>query len=108
MVSHQNSSNPTRGAGVAAEKIQDVKDQLREHAAKAMEGLQQAGNEVRAAAHEQIDTLRDTASDCYEEGRKRIHEVGQTLEQRIRERPLSALLIAAGVGCLLGLLWKRR
>jgi ElaB/YqjD/DUF883 family membrane-anchored ribosome-binding protein len=109
MAAHQNASNPARAvADVAAERVQEMKSQLSERAAKAMEGLQQAGSEVRAAAHEQLDVLRGTASECYEEGRKRVQQVGQTLEQRIRERPLSSLLIAAGVGCLLGLIWRRR
>jgi ElaB/YqjD/DUF883 family membrane-anchored ribosome-binding protein len=31
----------------------------------------------------------------------------QTLEDQIRARPLEALLIAGGVGLLLGLLWRR-
>jgi ElaB/YqjD/DUF883 family membrane-anchored ribosome-binding protein len=32
----------------------------------------------------------------------------RTLEQRIREKPLHSVAIAAGVGLLLGMLWIRR
>ena len=34
-------------------------------------------------------------------------EVTETLEEYVQEKPIQALLIAAGVGMLLGLLWKR-
>ena len=51
--------------------------------------------------------LRDQANEYYETGRERAREWEQGLEQYVQEKPLQAVLIAAGVGVLLGLLWKR-
>jgi ElaB/YqjD/DUF883 family membrane-anchored ribosome-binding protein len=34
-------------------------------------------------------------------------EMEQSLEQYVQEKPIQALLMAAGVGLLLGILWKR-
>jgi ElaB/YqjD/DUF883 family membrane-anchored ribosome-binding protein len=34
-------------------------------------------------------------------------EMEQNLEQYVQEKPIQALLMAAGVGLLLGILWKR-
>ena len=51
--------------------------------------------------------LRDQASEYYEQGRQRAQEWEQGLEQYVQEKPVQSLLIAAGVGMLLGLLWKR-
>src|SRR5438094_655821 len=51
--------------------------------------------------------LRDQASQYYDQGRQRAQEWEESLENYIHEKPLQAVLIAAGVGVLLGLLWKR-
>ena len=51
--------------------------------------------------------LRDQATDYYEQGRQRATEMEQSLEQYVHEKPIQSLLIAAGVGMLLGVLWKR-
>jgi ElaB/YqjD/DUF883 family membrane-anchored ribosome-binding protein len=51
--------------------------------------------------------LRDQAADYYEQGREKAHEWQHGVEQYVQEQPIKALLIAAGVGMLLGILWKR-
>jgi ElaB/YqjD/DUF883 family membrane-anchored ribosome-binding protein len=58
-------------------------------------------------ATERYSQLRDQASEYYESGRERAREWEQNLEQYVQEKPLQAVLMAAGVGVLLGLLWKR-
>jgi ElaB/YqjD/DUF883 family membrane-anchored ribosome-binding protein len=40
-------------------------------------------------------------------GRQRAQEWEKGLEDYVHEKPLQAILIAAGVGMLLGVLWKR-
>lgn len=65
------------------------------------------GNQAREAAREQYDRLRHTAEDYYEQGRQRAMEWEQGLENYVQEQPIKALAIAAGVGLLVGILWKR-
>ena len=60
-----------------------------------------------AALKRKYEELRDQASEYYEQGRRRAMEMEQGLEQYVQEKPIQALLIAAGVGMLLGMLWKR-
>jgi len=51
--------------------------------------------------------VKETMAEYYEQGRESLEDLNQTLEAQIRERPLQALLVAGGIGLLLGLLWRR-
>jgi ElaB/YqjD/DUF883 family membrane-anchored ribosome-binding protein len=81
---------------------------LRETAAEVKENLRDIGTQVRDQATQRYEEMRDQASQYYEEGRRRAMEMEQTLEQYVQEKPIQSLLIAAGVGMLLGMIWKRR
>jgi ElaB/YqjD/DUF883 family membrane-anchored ribosome-binding protein len=80
---------------------------LRETASEVGQNLRNLGSQVREQAGEQFDQMRQQANDYYEQGRQRAMEMEQSLEEYVQEKPIQALLIAAGVGMLLGLLWKR-
>jgi ElaB/YqjD/DUF883 family membrane-anchored ribosome-binding protein len=80
---------------------------LGETAAQVGENLRNLGSQVRDQATQQYDQLRQQAGDYYEQGRQRAMEYEQTLEQYVHEKPIQSLMIAAGVGMLLGILWKR-
>jgi ElaB/YqjD/DUF883 family membrane-anchored ribosome-binding protein len=67
----------------------------------------QVGQQVRDAAREQYGHLRDQASEYYERGRDMAQQWEQNLEGYIQEQPIKSILIAAGVGLLLGVLLKR-
>ena len=69
--------------------------------------LQEAGQEIshqaqRLGAHGQA-----VASDYYQQGREQAVVWQEQLEQQIREKPIQSLLIAGGVGVLLGILLRR-
>ena len=80
---------------------------IRETAGQVGENLRNLGSQVRDTATQQYEQLRQQAGDYYEQGRQRAMEMEQSLEQYVQEKPIQAVLIAAGVGVLLGLLWKR-
>src|SRR5438045_231972 len=82
-------------------------DQLRDKAAEVGQNLRDLGGQARDAANEKYNQLRDQASQYYTQGREAAQEWEQNLEGYIQEQPMKAVLIAAGVGLLLGLLWKR-
>ena len=71
------------------------------------QSIRDASSHVRDAAAEKIGQIRDNANEYYEQGKERAEEWEQGLEDYIREKPIQSLLIAAGVGMLLGVLWKR-
>src|SRR5689334_249374 len=80
---------------------------LRDAASQVGQNLRDLGGQVRDTATQQYEQLRDQASEYYEQGRQRAMEMEQSLEQYVQDKPIQSLLIAAGVGMLLGMLWKR-
>ena len=82
-------------------------DQLRDKATEVTQNLRDIGGQVRDAATEKYSQLKDQASDYYSQGRETAQQWEQSLEDYVQEKPLQAVAIAAGVGLLLGLLWKR-
>jgi ElaB/YqjD/DUF883 family membrane-anchored ribosome-binding protein len=70
--------------------------------------IREMGSQVRQTAQEKIEQMRQQASEYYEQGRERAREIQQNLEGYVQEKPIKALLIAGGIGLLLGVLWKRR
>ena len=85
----------------------NVGEQVREAATQVSQNLRDAGSQLRDQAQEKYNQLRDQASQYYEEGRQRAQEWEQGLESYVQEKPIQSLLIAAGVGMVLGILWKR-
>ena len=81
--------------------------QIRDTASQVQQNIRDLGGQVRDVASEQYGQLRDQATQYYEEGRQRAQEWEQGLEEYVHEKPIQSLLIAAGVGMLLGILWKR-
>jgi ElaB/YqjD/DUF883 family membrane-anchored ribosome-binding protein len=82
---------------------QNVADQ----AQQVGQNLRDLGGQVRDAAREKYQHLSEQAQDYYQQGREKAQEWEEGLESYIQEKPLQAVLIAAGIGVLIGLLWKR-
>jgi ElaB/YqjD/DUF883 family membrane-anchored ribosome-binding protein len=87
---------------------QPATDRLREQAREVTQELQEMGNTASDAIRENLEKLQDEASECYEQGRDRAYQAEHTFEQFIKDHPLKSILIAAGVGVLLGRFWIRR
>jgi ElaB/YqjD/DUF883 family membrane-anchored ribosome-binding protein len=93
----------THGRENAQEVGQQMRDQAQALGTQVREQVQELGTQAQ-----QLGTqVKETASQYYEQGREGLQELNQTLETQIREKPLQSLLIAGGVGLLLGLLWRR-
>jgi len=67
----------------------------------------ETGKEMRDPAQELMTQGKEVAAEYYEEGRNQVIAWQQQLEDQVREKPLQSLLMAAGVGLLLGLLRRR-
>lgn len=83
-------------------------DRLRQQAHKVVTDVQEMGGLATDAAQEKLESLRDDASEYYEEGRVKAHDIQHSVERFIQEQPVKAVLIAAGVGLLFGRFWMRR
>ena len=112
MSSHQGSDRNLGAGGASQTSAQrsggDIRENLQDVGSKAREVAQQAAGQVRDVAQERLGQLRNTAEEYYQMGRDRASDLERTLEERIREKPLNSVLMAAGLGVLLGIIWTRR
>ena len=83
-------------------------ENVREKAGDIKSNLQDMGSAAKQMAQEQYEGVRDTMSTYYEQGRERAMELEHSLESRVREKPVSSILIATGLGFLIGMLWMRK
>jgi ElaB/YqjD/DUF883 family membrane-anchored ribosome-binding protein len=72
------------------------------------EGLQTTTNAVKRLATESVDAVRDTAHDFLDQGKAKVHELGDNVGSHVRDEPMKSVLIAAGVGFIVGLFFWRR
>jgi ElaB/YqjD/DUF883 family membrane-anchored ribosome-binding protein len=93
------------------DKPQTLGTQMQQVETQVKETMQAAGTQVKETMQDigtQVkETMQATGTQVYEQGRESLQDLNRTLETQIRERPLQALLVAGGVGALLGLLWRR-
>ncbi len=80
-------------------------DRLGEQAKAVTKDLQQMGGIARDAAREKVEELRENASGYYQQGQEKVQGVVSSIEQSIVQQPLRSVLIAVGVGLVLGRLW---
>ena len=87
--------------------MSNTSDQLGKNAQEVTEDLQQMGRTVRDAAEAKLGQAGETAAEYCQQAQDQVHGVACACEQFVRERPLRSVLIAAGIGWLLGRFWKR-
>ncbi len=85
-----------------------TRDQLGEQAKKVTHDLQKMGETVRDAAQEKLGQVGEAAAECCQQGRDTVHGAVCACEQFLGQRPLRSVLVAAGIGWLLGRFWKHR
>ena len=91
----------------AQEAGTQVRDRVQEVGAQVRDKAQEVGAQVRDKAQEASRQVAETASEYYQQGRQQMEAVEHTLEDGIRAKPLQSVLMAAGTGMLLTLLWKK-
>lgn len=99
--------NPSRDTEVLRDKTRETAEQMRARASQTREQVSKHAQEMSSQAKELGDVAMDVASEYYEQGREMWREWEATLETQLREKPVQSLLMAGGIGLLLGLLWRR-
>jgi ElaB/YqjD/DUF883 family membrane-anchored ribosome-binding protein len=89
------------------DKTHETTEQIRERASQTREQVSKHAQEMSSQAKELGDVAMDVASEYYAQGREMLREWEATLETQLREKPVQSLLMAGGIGLLLGLLWRR-
>ena len=72
------------------------------------DNLQEMGATVGDAAEEKLGQVGEKAVEYCEQGQQKVRGVVCVCEQYLRERPLTSVLLAAGIGWLFGRFWKHR
>ena len=67
----------------------------------------ESGAEVRRMAQDISEQSKELATEYYQQGREKVLEWERQLVAQVRDKPLQSLLIAGGIGLLLGLLRQR-
>jgi ElaB/YqjD/DUF883 family membrane-anchored ribosome-binding protein len=103
------------GVAAARDKFQrlsdDVQHRYKQVSKDVRRGADRASREIRRGAEAARDTYRDTAEKVqkgYKRTRSEVQRISQDVGEYVRENPGKAVLIAAGVGFLLGLVVRRR
>jgi ElaB/YqjD/DUF883 family membrane-anchored ribosome-binding protein len=95
----QKTDTPMTGAQ-SHDKPQTLGTQVQNVGTQVQETVQEMGTQAK-------ETMQAAGTQVYEQGRESLQDLSRTIEGQIHQRPLQALLVAGGIGVLLGLLWRR-
>jgi ElaB/YqjD/DUF883 family membrane-anchored ribosome-binding protein len=87
--------------------IENLRDQAQEAGREVAHKVGQVGEDIAEKAQYLGEQGKAIASEYYQQGRQQAADWERQLEQQIREKPLQSLLIAGGIGLLLGILVRR-
>lgn len=82
--------------------------QLREQAVNLGHDVQELGKITKEIAQDTMGLLSENATGYYNQGMKKAQKWEEGLEEAIRRKPLQSLFIAAGIGAILGAVWRSR
>ncbi len=103
------SSNPERTDDPGAEAIEAAEEIRQAASAKAREirdAAAKQGERFREMAQEQGAQLRDAAAEQIEDSRERVDQWKREGERYVRAHPAKSVLIALGLGFLIGRIFK--
>lgn len=63
---------------------------------------------IKEAVEDQVSVARRKAQRYGKKGRDSAVDMRDGVAEMVEDRPIESLLVAAGVGVLIGLLWKMR
>lgn len=92
--------------GAAAETGQKVASQVSEKMTETVHAVRDLTDRAATAVKDGYEKVTEKAGDAYKQGRKAAGRWEQSLEDSIQKRPILTLVIATGVGCLLGMFLK--
>jgi len=73
-----------------------------------LDSVRQLGSDMTRSMKAQAKNLGETATGYLTESRKKVHAFEQATQRRIEQRPLTAVLMAAGLGLVVGIFCGKR
>lgn len=95
-------------AGTNRTRTSDSVDGLVEESTRLVDEARDLGRRALSTAGHAVQGLRDEGAAVLETGKKRAVQYKSRLDDAVAENPMKSLLIAAGVGALLGVVLARR
>jgi ElaB/YqjD/DUF883 family membrane-anchored ribosome-binding protein len=88
--------------------LHEHRDHLRKSANELGHNVQELGRISRDIAQETVGMIKENAGEYYQQGMERAKGMEKDLENKIKEKPMQSLLIALGLGFIVGWLLRRR
>ncbi len=95
-------------SGKGRSPVMDHSEEFRQKAHAIKQDVQDLGRLTKTVAQESFDQFKGQVSESYKHGKEKAHQWEESLENQIRSHPMKSLLIAAGVGLIIGALWKSK
>lgn len=95
------------GEGATKDAVGELRSKLSDVAGNVKELGSLARSTVQETVQQKVGDLQQSATQYYEMGRQRMGQAEQSMEEYIRQQPVKAVMIAAGVGILLGCCLRR-
>ncbi len=83
-------------------------EKLQEEGSKMRSDFEETVGKAKDVAQEKLQRVGEAASQYYKQGLEKARDWEQGLEGYIKDKPITSILIACGVGMLVGMLWTRR
>jgi ElaB/YqjD/DUF883 family membrane-anchored ribosome-binding protein len=83
-------------------------DRIKGSAAQAGGRVEEVYGEAKDGLRDVVDRASDYAEQAYGQGRAYLAQGSRELNERVETNPLVAIVAAAGIGYLLGLMVRRR
>ena len=85
-----------------------ARNRLGKQAKRVTQDIQEMNSAIKDAAQEELGQLRETVSECCEQGRNKVLHAKRSVGQFVRELPIKSLLVGVGAGLVLGTFWTIR
>jgi len=109
MATHEMTGNRSGGSRMEspnrptiAEQTSKVAEDVRELGNIALAGAGEALQSVKERGSEALERAKEKGHDLLEKGRERVNRTRDGFEDYVAEHPFKSVLIAAGVGALIG------
>jgi len=83
-------------------------DEVRQRARAVRDDVRELAGAAKGAAEETYEDVKRQAGEYVERKKQRVTEFEDQIVEYVREKPLQSVLIAVGVGAVIGLLLRRR
>lgn len=98
----------TRSTRLNGQKAHRNSAALRNKSGELGEDLSEIASLAVDVGRDQLGKIRDAAVQKYEDKKKYLANWEESLEAYICERPIKSLLVAAGIGMVVSMVWRRR